>query len=254
MSDGMLVEPVRFDESTRRALTQALRRAKPDPAAAGHKAGVECAATIAARERIEAVQREAAIRQAIVTPDDEWPTVAAPVPACRLCRVIRALEGAAEVVAVLRGDGRDPDSIRETVGRCARLAQLLRTELASVDRMADDLTRDALILRGVEPSFFQKLGDDLNTLEEVLRAAEPPKRPAHRPKGAGRVEGVAPGITNWLGAEVARILRAHDIKPTQHRDGVFADVVRALWPAIFGVEAPSEMQFLLRSAVGRARY
>jgi hypothetical protein len=87
----------------------------------------------------------------------------------------------------------------------------------------------------------------------VLDAAQPPPRPARRPKGAGRVPGVAPGVTNFLAAEVVRVLQAHDVRPTRHREGVYADVVRVVWPALLDIDAPTEIQHLLRAAPVRPR-
>jgi hypothetical protein len=110
----------------------------------------------------------------------------------------------------------------------------------------------ALARLGYTPNFLDRLAEGLGMLTDVLDAARPPARRAGRPRGAGRVQGVAPGVSNWLAAAVAGILQAHDVRPTRHRDGVYADVLRAVWP-VLGAPAPVEMQHLLRAAPARPR-
>jgi hypothetical protein len=168
--------------------------------------------------------------------------------------IIAALEGTAEVLDILGADRRDTESIRKALTRCSVLASRLRQALGAVNLVADDLVAGALVHLGYAPNILERLAEGLDMLADVLDAAQPPPRPARRPKGAGRVPGVAPGVTNWLAAEVARVLRAHDVRPTRHRDGgVYADVLRVIWPALLGIEAPTEIQHLLRAAPARPR-
>jgi hypothetical protein len=167
--------------------------------------------------------------------------------------ITTALEETAEVVAVMRADPRDAESTRAALARTVGLGRRLREALAAVRLEADDLIGGALARLGYTPDLLGRLAEGLDMLSEVLGAAEPPRGRPGRRRGAGRASGIPTGITNWLAAEVARTLQAHDVRPTRHRDGVYADVLRALWPAVVGADAPAELQRLLRAAPVRPR-
>lgn len=96
-----------------------------------------------------------------------------------------------------------------------------------------------------------RLLEGLDMLSELTAWARPQRR---QPKG-GRPRGgtaLAPGIPaiapRWFAAEVATILRAHGGSPSQHQDGILADLLRALWPHVMASELNGDIRRLLHHA------
>jgi hypothetical protein len=160
--------------------------------------------------------------------------------------IIDQLREADDVVTVLRVS---PDPARtaaalETLDRqAARFGKALMATTGLLD-----VAKAAL---GYVPDLEQQLLEGLDMLAELTAAARPrPRRPkGGRPHaGAALAPGVQAMAPRWFAANVAAILRKHGARPSQHLDGIWADLLRTLWPHVMKAELTGDIRRLLRAA------
>jgi hypothetical protein len=172
-----------------------------------------------------------------------------------ISKVAAALEGVVATAALLHAGHELPDStVRDLVVKAQKRAGLFLESLQAIRAACTgDLVATALLEHRLTPEQLDQMSDDVARLGAALDDALPDARAAHAPRGAGRAPGVAPGLTNWFAAEVGRVLEAHGVRPSQYRDGVYADVLGVLWPAVFDIEPPGDMKYLLKAASAHRR-
>jgi hypothetical protein len=165
-----------------------------------------------------------------------------------IARIIDQLREADDVVTVLRA-GPDPAANTTRLHRLSAAVKRLREPLEEI--AAAGLLADAKARLRYDDNLESRMLEGLTMLSELITAARPKPR---RPKG-GRPPGgaaLAPGIPTlaprWFAAEVAAILRARGIQPSQHQDGLLADLLRQLWPHTMRKELPGDIRRLLRGA------
>lgn len=167
-----------------------------------------------------------------------------------IATIIDQLREADDVVSVLRA-GPDPVADAILLDQLVMASRRLRSALVAT--MEKGLLDDSKARLGYAATVDQRMIEGLDMLAALTAAARP--RPRH-PKG-GRPRGGAargPGalayvnVPLWLAAEVATVLRAHGVQPSAHQDGIFADLLRALWPHVMRAELTGDIRRLLRSA------
>ncbi len=169
-------------------------------------------------------------------------------PRPNVAAIIRALEKAAQVVTIIRASS-DPATVHLAFERLILAASKFRRALAEARRAADDLLAGAKARLRFTPDFEERLIEGLDMLEALVAAATPRRRnpKGGRPRGgAALVAGVPALASRWLAPQVADILRAHGVKPSQHNDGLYADVLRAIWSPVIGSELHGDIRRLLR--------
>jgi hypothetical protein len=167
-----------------------------------------------------------------------------------IATIIGQLREVDDVVSVLRA-GTEPVADAILLGKLVVASRRLRSALVAT--MEKGLLDGAKARLGYAGTVDQQMVEGLDILAELTVGARP--RPRHpkggRPRGGAARGGSGLAYVNvplWFAAEVATVLRAHGVQPSEYQDGRFADILRTLWPHVMKVELTGDIRRLLRSA------